>query len=473
MASTVYLRSTDGNDADDGSTWALAKATLAAALTAAGAGGTVYVSQAHAETQAGAMTLTSPGTDASPVRVICVNDAAAPPTTRATSATVTVSGNAAISFRGTAYSYGVQYLCASTSTTSAIQYGATGAACTWRFEESPLALTANAGAGVRVGLNAALGVSVEMHNSPIKFANVGARIRAIGSFRWTGSGSYVDPTGTVPTYLFEGPGTGDAALVWVEGADLSALGSGKALVGVASTDSGDFSFINCKLGSSVAVRSGTIGARGGPRIVGINCDSADTQYRYFQSVYEGDETSETTIVRSGGAATAGASVARKIVTTAGANIHWPYESLPIEFWNETLGSITITVPILTDGVTLTDAEAWIEVEYLGTSGFPLGLFVSDRVSDPIFGTPANQTTDSSSTWTTTGLSSPVKQSLSVTFTPQEKGLIRARVMVAKATTTVYYDPRVLSESGRQYQSVAGFVNEGPSGMPLSRVFGGL
>ncbi len=70
----IYLRSTDGSDADNGSTWALAKATLAAALTAAGAGGTVYVSQVHAETQAGAMTLTSPGTEASPVRVICARN---------------------------------------------------------------------------------------------------------------------------------------------------------------------------------------------------------------------------------------------------------------------------------------------------------------------------------------------------------------------------------------------------------------
>ncbi len=51
----IYLRSTDGNDLDDGLTWATARATLANALTAAGAGGTVYVSQNHAETQASAM----------------------------------------------------------------------------------------------------------------------------------------------------------------------------------------------------------------------------------------------------------------------------------------------------------------------------------------------------------------------------------------------------------------------------------
>ena len=36
---------------------------------------------------------------------------------------------------------------------------------------------------------------------------------------------------------------------------------------------------------------------------------------------------------------------------------------------------------------------------------------------------ANQA-DSSETWTTTGLSAPVKQKIAVTFTPQEKGLHR-------------------------------------------------
>jgi hypothetical protein len=112
----------------------------------------------------------------------------------------------------------------------------------------------------------------------------------------------------------------------------------------------------------------------------------------------------------------------------------------IEKWNETTGSsITVTIETVTDNVTLTDAEAWIEVEYLGTSGFPLGIWTSDRIANATLGTPANQTS-SSETWTTTGLATPVKQKLAVSFTPQEKGLIRARVAVAKASTTMYYDP---------------------------------
>src|SRR3990167_9027284 len=98
---TLYVRSTDGSDADTGATWALAKASLAGAFAAASAGDTIYVSQVHAETQASAMTLTSPGTAASPVRVLCVNDAAEPPTALATTATVTTTGaNTNIAYEG-------------------------------------------------------------------------------------------------------------------------------------------------------------------------------------------------------------------------------------------------------------------------------------------------------------------------------------------------------------------------------------
>lgn len=191
----------------------------------------------------------------------------------------------------------------------------------------------------------------------------------------------------------------------------------------------------------------------------VNCDSADTNYRYYKQNYQGTVTQETTIVRASGSSDGTTSFSRKFVSTANSKIISPLEGPWTEFWNESLSSLTVEAEVITDGVTLTDAEAWLEVEYLGTSGFPLGVFVSDRIADDIFGTPANQTS-SSETWTTTGLSSPVTQKFSVTFTPAEKGLIRARVVLAKPSTTMYADMKVLAGSSRQYMSEAGIVNEG-------------
>src|SRR3990167_2296817 len=92
----IYVRSTDGSDADDGSTWALAKATLAGALAIATSADTIWVSQNHAETAAGNKSHTFPTTPG--LRVLCGNDAAEPPTALATTATVTTTGNFAVTF---------------------------------------------------------------------------------------------------------------------------------------------------------------------------------------------------------------------------------------------------------------------------------------------------------------------------------------------------------------------------------------
>lgn len=42
------------------------------------------------------------------------------------------------------------------------------------------------------------------------------------------------------------------------------------------------------------------------------------------------------------------------------------------FWNESTGSsVMVTIPVVTDKVTLTDEEGWVEVEYIDRSGNPL------------------------------------------------------------------------------------------------------
>ena len=104
----IYVRSTDGNDADNGTTWALAKATLVGALAIATSADTIWVSQNHAETQASTMTLTMPTTPG--LKILCGNDAAEPPTALATTATIAVTGNFGIGFAsGYAYTYGITF----------------------------------------------------------------------------------------------------------------------------------------------------------------------------------------------------------------------------------------------------------------------------------------------------------------------------------------------------------------------------
>lgn len=454
----VYVRSGAGG-AGTGADWANAYTTLSAALAAKSAGDDFWVSEDHAESTAAAITLTSPGTAASPCRIICVDHTGTVPPVSAdlrTTATVTTTGASNISYAGVAYVYGVTFTAGDGANLGRHQM--TGAALVWYFDTSKIVVgNTNASGGINFGATGQ--TKIVFRNTTTKFGATGQGfISGMGGvFEWRDTAAAIDSAGSAPTTLFI-PLDTRGTLAWVHGVDLSHLGSGNNLVSVATGLAADFLFENCKLGSSVAIVTGTPAGHGSPIVRVTNCDSADTNYRYAKHTYQGAITSETTIVRTGGASDGTTPISRKMISTANAKFYAPLESDPIIYWNETLGSITVTVPVLTDNVTLTNRDAWVEVEYLGTSGFPLSLTSSDAAADPL-ATAANQTTDATSTWTTTGIGTPVKQELSVTFTPAEKGLIRARVMLARASTTMYVDPLILVSSGRQYQASGLYLNE--------------
>lgn len=421
--------------------WTAAIARVRVALSKAAAGDTIYVSNNHAATEAATVNWASPGTAASPVVIQCVDDSATPPTATATTATEATTGASHFGFQGMAICRGVSIACGTGASVADLRFNSSTAAW-WRMEGCALSLgCSSTNARIYIGSDTASQCNgVEWVNVTVQFANASQNIAANVPFRWRNTASAIQGA-TLPTVLFVGNAAAQSSATEVEGVDLSALGSGKSIVNIGTNSYGRWRFIDCKLGSSVSPTTGSVTAQSGRQVEFINCDSADTNYRFYRQNYAATEQQETTIVRSGGASDGTTAVSRKISSTANSKWFAPYESMPIEYWNEAVGgSLTATVPVVTDGVTLTDAEAWVEVEYLGTSGFPLGSFASDRISDPVFGTPANQATDGVSSWATTGLASPVTQTLSVSFTPQEKGLIRARVCLAKPSTTVYYDP---------------------------------
>jgi len=172
-----------------------------------------------------------------------------------------------------------------------------------------------------------------------------------------------------------------------------------------------------------------------------NCDNADTNYQMWIEDYTGSVKHETTLIKTSGASDGTTGISWKMATTA--NAEYPILALKSpEFmvWNDTTGSSkTVTVDILHDSATnLTDAEVWLEVQYLGTSGYPDSTFISDAKAD-VLATAADQST-AGGTWTTTGMTNPNTQQLSVTFTPQEKGPFICRVLLAKASYTIYVDP---------------------------------
>jgi hypothetical protein len=435
----LYVRSTDGSNADNGSTWALAKATIAGASAIDAAGDVVYVSQAHAESGASASHAFA-GTNANPVRVLAGNDAAEPPTALSTAPTLTVSGTT-FSWQGAVYTYGLNFIASSASSWAWAFNDSTGFRQTFQncnFQSN------GAGTGSSIGFGApGIGAAneTELLNCGIRLGATGQRI-SVNRTLTIRSGSWLSG-GTSPTGVFTIAGGFRPSNLLVEGFDFSNLSAGVNLVQAVNEGGARAVFRNCKLPASWSgslVASGQVSV--GTRIEMHNCDSGDTNYRLWVESYEGSIRSETTIVRTGGASDGTTGLSWRMVSTA--NVSYPNNALTspeIVRWNDTTGSsITVTVEVVTDDVTLTDAECWLEVQYLGTSGFPLGVTARDSKTD-VLASAANQAS-SSVTWTTTGLTTPTKQALSVTFTPQEKGFIQATVKLAKSSTTVYVCPKL-------------------------------
>jgi len=439
QAAILYVSSVDGVESDSGATWALAKASIQQALLVSAAGDTIYVDNAHAGTTNGSYTLTSPGTSANPVLILCANRASGePPTASATTATSAMTlSSGTIAFAGYAYCEGITFKSGSGANSAVLGWTAT-TPWWWKYKNCGFHLnTTSATASMSIGGTgtATDGAKLQFENCVFTYGAVGQVLYLRGAIFEMRGGSLA---GTAPTTWFL-TATGNSGWAELRGVDLSLMGSGKNLVNIGIDSYNKIDFANCKLGSSVNITTGAVTGQGGMQVRAVNCDSSDTTVRYFKQTFQGTITHETTVVRTGGASDGATSVSRKMVTTADSKFFSPLVSDDIVIYNTSTASQTLNIAVVTDGVTLTDFDASVEVEELGTSGFPQSVFINDATAD-ILATPANQTTDATSVWTTVGLSAPVQQQLTVTYTPTKAGVIYARVRLAKPSTTMYFDP---------------------------------
>lgn len=448
----IYVRSTDGSDADNGSTWALAKASLAGAGAIDAAGDSIYLSQVHAESTATGLWFNFAGSMASPSRVICGNDGAAPPTAVATSATVTTTGASSIQISGAAYFYGISFFCGSGFVNSQLTLNdySLNADIQQIYEACDLIVAATGGNALinidaSTPANAALNRTL-LRNCRVKTSSTSPPIiQTFGEFIWEG-GSILSGQAASPA-LVGFSGSGRAASAHISGVDLSNMATTTSIFSVSSGTILGAVIRDCKLPASWTgtLVTGTKPAVG--RLEMYNCDSGDTNYRLWIEDYAGSIVQDTGIYNDAGASDGTTRLSWKMVSAA--NAEYPtilLRSPEIVQWNETTGSSkTVTVEIVhnsqgsgTNGV-LNDDECWLEVMYLGTAGYPLGTWVTDCKADVLATAAAQDTSSASWAGDSAGWDT---QKLAVTFTPQEKGFIHARVVVAKASATVYVDPLI-------------------------------
>lgn len=435
---TRYARSTDGNNADTGLTWALAKANVANACSAAATGDSVYVSQVHSETTAASITVAIAGTLASPGKLLCGNDAAEPPTALSTGAIVAQTGSGNVVITGSAYIYGISFRSGAAGNSGSFPMMS---GSEWqRYERCEFRCLGTLG-GTIAGSSSAQG-RLEFVDCDVLFSAAGSGIQARCDLHWNG-GSVISGS-TSPTVLITAWNAvaNFSARLLVENVDFSNFGAGFNL-SVAPHRSGVCIFRNCKLPASWT-GSPLSGSFSGPgRIEMYNCASGPLNYKVWIEDYAGSIKDETLIVRAGGSSNGTTDISWKMASAA--NCQYPTQPLvspEMLAWNDVVGTgITCVVELIHDSATaLKDDEVWLEVQYLGSGSNPKGTAVSDSKAD-VLATGANQTS-SGATWSdgSPSMSNPNKQKLSVSFTPQSKGYLIAKVMLAKSSKTIYVDP---------------------------------
>jgi hypothetical protein len=414
-------------------------------------GNTIYVGDNHSESQATQITLGPSVSVTTSSKILCHDHlgpyppAAANLTTGAVVATDSAGASIVLgaSGPGTLYFRGITFRVGVGAASGNISIGS-GGDNTFIFDTCTLELAdSNSAALINMGQGNSFTVTLE--NTQVKFAAVGQRINmAAGNFFWRNTGPVLVSGSSVPTnFMLTNTGMGVMVL---EALDLSQLSG--TLIQVAAGTYGYYVIKDCKLHASVTLTTPL-----GPtqQFQFIRCDSAGVAYSSTRRTYEGTETTETTITRVGGAVDpTGQAQSRKIVTTANPQFLRPFRAQPVDVWNPTAaGSVTATIYGTINSASLpNNDEIWVDIEYLGTASFPLGINATTRKANVL--SAAAAVSSDGSTWNGGGSGagwSPFKLVVQLDTThnpqPQFAGYLTARVKAAKASTTYYIDPQVV------------------------------
>lgn len=439
---TVRFRSTDGNDVDDGSTWPLAKASVDAYT--ATAGDVLLLSQAHAELRSEAVVIALAGTLATPSYLFGVDDGADPATTLASPIpSIKSNGSFSLSVTGNGYIDSV-YLAAGVgaSTGQTITLGANDIRQEYRrcsFEEA----TTSASGFITIGSSStSTETSIYWRDCNVKFNAAAQRINVTQTyFEWIGG--TVLSGGTSPTELLNA--NGDAATIKVSSLDLSNAAAGLVIFRSGAT-AGECLIRDSKLPNSW---TGNIGVPTTPSAVNkmFNCWSGTTAYRAWLSYYGGSvkATSASTVyftpVDSSDLGYSMEVVGNTNCEPLVTNVITP----ELRVYNSaTSGTVTATVEIVHDGASaLTDKDVFLILEYPTATGT---ASADDGTATPMASGTAQST--STAAWTGDTGTGPNGSStwntlkLQVSFTATAAGMCIGRVVLGKASTTIYVDPRL-------------------------------
>jgi hypothetical protein len=425
-----------------------ARLASACALTWFAAGNTVYVGDNHAESQATAITIAPALSQATVGKIICHNHSGSyPPAATDLATTATISTTAAVAIninpsQGAIYFYGLIFIAGVGQSSGASNLAFTPGSAFYYFDAC-IFKQANTFAVPLIVLNTTSAGAIIWNNCQVSFANVAQFIAlADTNFTWQNTGQVLASGSSVPTNLLGQNSAGFLSNVILEALDLSQVTS---VFSAVAYSIGSWVVKDCKLNASVTFPTPP---NTGQIIQIIRADGAATAYKSARYAIEGTETTETSITRVGGASDpAGQAQSRKLVTTANSQWLRPFKAEPFAIWSPTTGAnVTVTVyGTINAGALPNNDDIWMELEYLGSSSFPIGTIVTTTKATLLSANAA--VSSDGSTWNGGGSGagwSPFKLTTTLSSPqPGMAGYLYARVRAAKPSTTYYLDPKIV------------------------------
>jgi len=433
-----------------GSAWGAPHARIGNALqpTWSAAGDVIYVSNNHAETQASAITLTNSanGTQANPIKVVCVSDTAVPPTTKATTATVSTTGANGISIQCPfIYFYGIQFGAGSSGSSASINIGANNLTngVAMHFDNCKFTLNnTNVNSRIRFGDS---GNSAQRMQA-LRFVSCSTSLSSASQRHILGD-CFMDwydgaicVSGSVPTTAFEAAAN-TSHVSSFRSADMSTL-SGNLFNVAIVTNFCIVDMLNCKV------------APGGPTYT-TGTQTVDYQFKLrvhapSDTVANGKEytvrqtdnlglvtTSNVTFCnQADGDGTDKFSIGVSSVNTS--SLQFPVMCPELWVYNTVSGSSRTATIEFTGSGSVTDRIVWAEFEYPNSSTLMTTAIASTKTSDDILSASGTTYATSSATWTNGG---GTNQKMTATFTPQRAGPIKCRIYLS-GNPSISIDPRI-------------------------------
>ena len=433
-----------GSNTSPYETWAKAATSILTALTQAAAGEIIYIASDHVENFASSQTVASAnGTLADPVKIISADQTSGePPTTFETmlsqsgSMNVTGAGND-LTMNGGDIWVGCYFTAADNTTYSPDQVEL-------KFINSKVQ---TGGTFLTTQSNSEGGLIFE--NCDIEFSASGEFALSGNQFRWSGGTlSYSDSGVVNPAFLTMDTGTHRAGNYIVEDVDLSVIGAGDYVLGNLRS-SGLFRIRRCKVGASLGGLVESAPTRSGTRIEIESCSSDDIIYQFHHESYWGTVEDDTDIYLDATYDGTNGYSAKMVSSADTAEFTRPLRFKLADIFVDATGK-TLTVELLTTdaatAVALNDDDFWIEVEYPDSTVAAFNNVLTTRMTD-ILTTPTALTASAKGTGDWTGeLADNNFYKVVADFTgvaDEAIGAYRVWVCLARPSTTVYVDPKIV------------------------------